>query len=410
MCNFSICSTTRNLIILFLLLLVGCGDLPDEGTLKRSGTSVTINYNHSDAIKDIELTRYSSSVRSMVENTWPVRHNIKVEPNIADIDLDENLRAEVEVPIDELMYVDYTNWTQEEPEIPFMHGKSNEFIVTWEDDYIVKVWVDVELNPDYPYQEEWEDEYDFDEEDWEDLTDTDNETTDNETVTDNETEVIDTTLLVHLKFENDSKDSSVYEREFTNCSGYYYPGYSTLTDAPSGMAGNFIGNRCIENEFLDNSTGSTVWNQTSPLSTSDDWTISFWILPKLSHANFDQWHSVMSTGDNTNNQKFQIDHDGNEKLRGPYTVLKVDMEEEWMFFTYTKTTDNSTGDNQKVRVYKDGVFKTSTSNVSTTWDKLKIGMNRNGNGGWYGYIDDFRVYNRSLTADEVEKLYENYGY
>ena len=79
-----------------------------------------------------------------------------------------------------------------------------------------------------------------------------------------------------------------------------------------------------------------------------------------------------------------------------------------MFFTYTKTTDNSTGDNQKVRVYKDGVFKTSTSNVSTTWDKLKIGMNRNGNGGWYGYIDDFRVYNRALTEDEIEELYESY--
>ena len=411
MCNYNICSTTRNLIkSLCLLLLVGCGDLPDEGTLRRQGTSVTINYNHSDAIKDIELTRYSSSVRSMVENTWPVRHNIKVEPNIADIDLDDDLRAEVEVPIDEPMYVEYANWTQEEPEIPFMYGKSNEFIVTWEDDYIVKVWVDVELNPDYPYQEEWEDEYDFDEEDWEDLTDTDNETTDNETVTDNETLVIDTTLLVHLKFENDSKDSSVYEREFTNCSGYYYPTYSTLTDAPSGMAGNFIGNRCIENAFLDNSTGSTVWNQTSPLSTSDDWTISFWILPKLSHASFDQWHSVMSTGDNTNNQKFQIDHDGNEKLRGPYTVLKVDMEEEWMFFTYTKTTDNSTGDNKKVRVYKDGDLKTSTSNVTTLWDKLKIGMNRNGNGGWYGYIDEFRVYNRSLTADEIEELYESYDY
>ena len=110
------------------MLLVGCGDLPDEGTLRRQDTSVTINYNHSDALRDIELTRYSSSVRSMVENTWPVRHNIKVEPNIADIDLDEDLRAEVEVPIDEPMYVEYTNWTQEEPEIPFMYGKSNEFI------------------------------------------------------------------------------------------------------------------------------------------------------------------------------------------------------------------------------------------------------------------------------------------
>ena len=390
-----------NRFLLILLVLVGCGDLPDEGTLRRQGTSVTINYNHSDSLRDVEFKNYSSSQRAIIENTNPIRHNIKVEPNIADVDLDEDLRAEVEVPVDKPMYVEYTNWTYEEPDIHFQSGKSDEFIVTWEDDYIVKVWVDVDINPDYPFPEEDVEIVDIE-------TEEEEETTDNETVTDNETEVIDTTLLVHLKFDNDTKDSSVYEREFTNCSGYYEPTFSTLTDAPSGMAGNFIGNRCIENAFRDNSTGSTVWNQTSPLSISDDWTISFWILPKLSHANFDQWHSVMSTGDNTNNQKFQIDHDGNEKLRGPYSVLTVDMEEEWMFFTYTKTTDNSTGDNQKVRVYKNADLKDSASNVQTLWDKLKIGMNRNGNGGWYGYIDDYRIYSRALTVDEIEELYESY--
>jgi len=400
---------------LILLLLVGCGDLPDEGTLRRHETSVTITYNH-PSTHDIELTRYNKSQRAIIENTWPVRHNIKVEPDIADIDLDENLRAEVEVPVDKPMVVHYTNWTYEEPEIHFQYGESEEFVVTWEDDYIVKVWVDVDINPDYPFPEEDEEIVDIE-------TEEEEETTDNETVTDNETEVIDTSLLVHLKFEETHatvsgqsivKDHSSYERVFKKCTNAYGSGnamydasVSTLTDAPSGQTGNFLGSNCIETEFRDNST--------SPIGLSDDWTISFWILPKLSNQSFDQWHSVMSTGtQSTSGGRFQIDHDGYEKLRFNETVgggiMKVDMEEEWMFFTYTKTTDTSTGDNQKVRVYKDGVFKTSTSNVSTTWDKLKIGMNRNGNGGWYGYIDDFRVYNRSLTADEVEKLYEDYGY
>ena len=35
-------------------------------------------------------------------------------------------------------------------------------------------------------------------------------------------------------------------------------------------------------------------------------------------------------------------------------------------------------------------------------------MNRNGGGGWYGYIDDFRIYNKPLTEDEIEELYESY--
>ena len=230
-------------------------------------------------------------------------------------------------------------------------------------------------------------------------------------------------MLVHLKFEETHatvsgesivKDHSSYERVFKKCSNSYGAGnptydasVSTLTDAPSGQTGNFLGNSCIETEFRDNST--------SPIGLSDDWTISFWILPKLSNQSFDQWHSVMSTGTNsTSGGRFQIDHDGYEKLRFNETVgggiMKVDMEEEWMFFTYTKTTDTSTGDNQKIRVYKDGVLKTYAYPISTLWDKLKIGMNRNGGGGWIGYIDDFRVYNRSLTADEVEKLYEDYGY
>ena len=82
------------------------------------------------------------------------------------------------------------------------------------------------------------------------------------------------------------------------------------------------------------------------------------------------------------------------------------MEAEWIHFTYTKNTDDT--DNQKIRAYKNGELKTYLYPMSTLWDKLKIGMNRNGGGGWYGYIDDFRIYNKPLTADEIEELYESY--
>ena len=394
------------LIICIDLLVVQCGDLPDEGTLKRKGSSVTIRYNHNkiNLKYDGDNSRLSSRA---IERKTPVRHNIKVEPGIADIDLNEELSAEVEVPVDTYMTVDYKNWTQAEPEIYYEYGSSDPFIVTHSSQDTVVITISVSINPNYP-----PDENETDDETVDNETEEEEETTDNET-TDNETEIIDTTpdttLLVHLKFDNDTKDSSVYEREFTNCSGYYYPTYSQVDrDNKTVTVANFIGNRCIENAFRDNSTGASLYYQTSPLSISDNWTISFWILPKLSHASFDQWHSVMSTGDNTNGQRFQIDHDGNEKLRGPYSVLTVDMEEEWMFFTYTKITDTSTGDNQKVRVYKNADLKDSASNVQTLWDKLKIGMNRNGQGGWIGYISDYRVYSRALTADEIEELYESY--
>ena len=380
---------------LILLLLVGCGDLPDEGTLRRQGTSVTITYNH-PSTHDIELTRYNKSQRAIIENTWPIRHNIKVEPDIADIDLDENLRAEVEVPIDKPMVVHYTNWTQEQPEIPFMYGESDEFVVTWDDDYIVKVWVDVDINPDYPFSEEDEEIVDIEIEEEE-------ETTDNETVTDNETEVVDLTLLAHYEFEGNLEDSSSYERHLELCSGsnqFIFVDETVMNVLPSNKAAYFQGTECAENEFRND-------NGTKPLDTEADFTISFWILPWLSNTDFDTYHSVMSTGDATSGWKFQIDHDQGY-LRFAGKILQQ-MEEDWMMFTYTKMTGaTGSSDNKKVRVYVDGEYKSYIYPIWSDFDKLKIGMNRLGGGGWYGLIDDFRIYNRALTEDEIEELYESY--
>ena len=380
---------------LILLLLVGCGDLPDEGTLRRHETSVTITYNH-PSTHDIELTRYNKSQRAIIENTWPIRHNIKVEPDIADIDLDENLRAEVEVPVDKPMVVHYTNWTQEQPEIHFQYGESEEFVVTWEDDYIVKVWVDVDINPDYPFPEEDEEIVDIE-------TEEEEETTDNETVTDNETEVVDLTLLAHYEFEGNLEDSSSYERHLELCSGsnqFIFVDETVMNVLPSNKAAYFQGTECAENEFRND-------NGTKPLDTEADFTISFWILPWLSNTDFDTYHSVMSTGDATSGWKFQIDHDQGY-LRFAGKILQL-MEENWMMFTYTKMTGVSgSSDNKKVRVYVDGELKSSIYPIWSDFDKLKIGMNRLGGGGWYGLIDDFRIYNRALTEDEIEELYESY--
>ena len=397
MCNFNIYSTTRNFIILFLLLLVGCGPLPDEGTLKRQSTSVTVNYNvDSESLRDFEMKNYSSSVQRMIETTWPIRHNIKVEPDIADIDLDWDLRAEVEVPVDEPMWIEYTNWTEEQPEIPFQYGKSDEFIVTWDDDYIVKVWVDVDINPDYPFPEEDEEIVDIE-------TEEEEETTDNETVTDNETEVVDLTLLAHYEFEGNLEDSSSYGRHLELCSGssqFIFVDETIMNVLPSNKAAYFQGTECAENEFRND-------NGTKPLDTEADFTISFWILPWLSNTDFDTYHSVMSTGDATSGWKFQIDHDQGY-LRFAGKILQP-MVEDWMMFTYTKMTGaTGSSDNKKVRVYVDGELKSYIYPIWSDFDKLKIGMNRLGGGGWYGLIDDFRIYNRALTEDEIEEFYESY--
>ena len=141
--------------ISFILLVTpsGCGDLPDEGTLKRKGSSVTIRYNHNKV--NLQYDGHSKRLINhhnarAISPLTPVRHNIKVEPNIADIDLNEELSAEVEVPVDTYMTVDYKNWTQAEPEIYYEYGSSNPFIVTHSSPDTVVITISVSINPDYP--------------------------------------------------------------------------------------------------------------------------------------------------------------------------------------------------------------------------------------------------------------------
>ncbi len=212
-----------------------------------------------------------------------------------------------------------------------------------------------------------------------------------------ETEVeVDETLLVHYAFEGNLNDNSSYERHLTEVGTITYSLEGHQNNV-SGQAAWFDGNVHLYTNEIDMDV----------IGLTDNFTISFWILPQLSNADFDQWHSVMSSGDSTSGYRFQIDHDGQERLRG-FGYLAVDIDAEWMHFTYTKTTNSTTGDNQKIRVYKNAELKTYIYPMTVRWDKLKIGMNRSGGGGWYGYIDDFRIYNRPLSATEVEELYESY--
>ena len=327
----------------------------------------------------------------------PVYHYVSIEPDVEVLWLDNTMVAEVFVPLNTPLWVEYINWTEEQPNIYYQYGVSKEFIVSFDSPERIKIWIDVEINPNYPISDE-EDDEDITDDD-EDITDDDEDITDDEDVTedeDTETESTDVNLLVHYEFEGDLTDSSLYERDLTEEGEITYSG-SDFDNNISGQAAWFDGESWAYTEEIDSDV----------IGLTDNWTISFWILPDLSNTDFDQWHSVMSSGDSTSSGRFQIDHNGNEQLRA-FGYLAIDMEQEWMFFTYTKTTDNETGDNQKIRAYKNGVLETYLYPMSTLWDKLKIGSNRMGGGYWYGYIDDFRIYDKPLTENEIIELYESY--
>ena len=94
--------------VLLLVLLFGCDT-------NEKQQSISLDYSHP--------TRYSS-------REVAVRHNIKVEPNIADTDLDSNMTARITVPIDVQMTVDYKNYTTTYPNIYYEYGSSDPFTVT----------------------------------------------------------------------------------------------------------------------------------------------------------------------------------------------------------------------------------------------------------------------------------------
>jgi hypothetical protein len=222
----------------------------------------------------------------------------------------------------------------------------------------------------------------------------------------------DSTLITHYAFEGNLNDNSSYNRHLTEAQGSQIT-YSDINSQynKSGQAALF------------NGTNTHAYTDNISIADSDNWTISFWTKPDSS--NMSQWDSVMSTGDTntTSGGIFQIDYTGNNQLRFNTSGILLDLtlaDGEWQHFVFTKEYITSCINittypfyhcnvtDQTLTYYKDGEYLDNKTQVSTRWDKLKIGLNRLGGSYWKGYIDDLRIYTRALTADEVEELFESY--
>ena len=122
-------------VFLLVLLLVNCD------TNEKQNHRIDLTYSHD-----------GSTARSTLKEN-PVRHNIKVNPNIADTDLDSNMSATVEVPVDVTMTVDYKNYTSDHPDIHYEYGTSDSFSVTHNSPNSINITIAVSVNSDYPVEE-----------------------------------------------------------------------------------------------------------------------------------------------------------------------------------------------------------------------------------------------------------------
>ena len=203
---------------------------------------------------------------------------------------------------------------------------------------------------------------------------------------------LDTTVLAHYAFEGNLIDESSFIRDLTEVGSYITYSGTDNESNKSGQAALF--------------NGINTYAYTDNISVDDNFTISFWTKPVSSDMG--QWASAFSTGDVTSSGRFQIDYSGSNKIRFNVAgdTLTADLNADvWNHIVITKTDST---DDKTVRLYTDGSIQDNGTQLTTRWDKIKVGLNRNGGGYWKGYIDELKIYNRTLTGTEVSTLYESY--
>ncbi len=210
----------------------------------------------------------------------------------------------------------------------------------------------------------------------------------------------DSTLLAHYAFEGNLNDSSSYDRHLTEVG-------SNITYSAADNQSNKSGRAALFSGFHPGGHGSNTYAYTTDITLSDNFTVAFWTKPDS--PNMVRWDSALSTGDSQSSGRFQIDYKNNQiRFSGSSEAqLEADLNSnQWNHIVITKS-DNST-DDKTVRMYTGGSLRDNASGVTTRWDKIKIGKNRREDGHWKGYIDEFKIYNRALSAQEVLDLYECY--
>ena len=209
----------------------------------------------------------------------------------------------------------------------------------------------------------------------------------------------DSTLLAHYAFEGNLNDSSSYDRHLTDVG-------SNITYSSADNQSNKSGRAALFN-------GSNTYAETDTITLSDNFTVAFWTKPDS--TNMSTSDSALSTGDSTNFGIFQFDYIqdnqikfnvlGNAGFEGGAIKAGI-TNNQWNHIVITKSDDNT--DNKTVRMYTGGSLQDNESGVTTRWDKIKIGKSRTNNRYWSGYIDEVKIYNRALSAQEVLDLYECY--
>ncbi len=222
----------------------------------------------------------------------------------------------------------------------------------------------------------------------------------------------DTDLLVHYDFDSTANDKARkygdgrYDLSVANGGSITYAN----SRCTGGKAAYFnAGNQYGYNTSLNDDNESNLFN-------SGNFTVSLWFYADPDMPDYSSMMSskiFLGSGGDGGNHSWQLDS-RDRKLRwrsqqGVNSSTKVHT------LADTRYPTNSWGhgafvkhDNGTAQIYMNSTLvATRLNNQPTPMDMLKIGTNRQNQLSWKGYIDEFKIYSRALTAGEVNNLYDN---
>lgn len=213
-------------------------------------------------------------------------------------------------------------------------------------------------------------------------------------------------LIGWWKF-NETSGNIAYDSSGQDHHGVLHSSMTFSTNSITGKKGSALSFDGID-DFVTLPTGSGEWD-----SINNEITISFWAygaenLPQNknvfqaqasgsrilgSHLPWSNEIVYWDSGNTTNYDRIQK------------TASSSDYKGKWSFWTYTK---NVTTGSMKLylngALWHSGTSKTLTIDTDNI-DAFAIGAGASGAGPYPGSIDDFRIYNRELTAAEILALF-----
>lgn len=217
-------------------------------------------------------------------------------------------------------------------------------------------------------------------------------------------------LLVDYHFDGDLKDSSSYNRDVQTANGTYsYP--DGVTVDPDDKA--------LSIDEVKSGVGHVVRLQNNVISTSDNsqFSISVWVKPTALTAHTavffaqgqSRWMSIVPCSVDTGTPTVRICNDGDSSWSDITAADPIPLDE-WSLLTYT--FDSGSGGQNKAgtaKLYINGKLTASRSNadnpLNSRWgNTFYIGGNL-WDTSFNGAIDNFRIYNIALNADQVKAIY-----